>query len=92
MPVLAWPSASHPPVSAKEVREIGRRVQACPHDCLIASLYATRIVAATHMQLRSIGWLLAKWRARRERTILVLDEGAAHRQVGSEHGKGLDKP
>jgi len=69
------PRAVHPPISAKEVREVGRRVQACPHDCLIASLYATRIVAATHMQLRSIGWLLAKWRAKRERTILVLDEG-----------------
>jgi len=70
-----FPRAVRPPVTAKEVREIGRRVQACPHDCLIASLYATRIVAATHMQLRVIGWLLAKWRARRERTILVLDEG-----------------
>jgi len=33
------------------------------------------MVAATHMQLYSIGWLLSKWRARREKTILVLDEG-----------------
>ena len=69
------PRALKPPITAKEVRELGRRFEACPHDCLIASLYSTRIVAATHMQLASIGWLLSKWRARRERAILVLDEG-----------------
>ena len=69
------PRALKPPLTAREVREVGRRFEVCPHDCLIASLYSTRIVAATHMQLSSIGWLLSKWRARREKTILVLDEG-----------------
>jgi hypothetical protein len=69
------PRALKPPLRAKEVREVGRRFEVRPHDCLIAPLHSTRIVAATHMQLSSIGWLLSKWRARREKTILVLDEG-----------------
>jgi len=69
------PRALRPPLTTKDVREVGRRFEVCPHDCLIASLYSTRIAAATHMQLTAIGWLLSKWRARRERTILVLDEG-----------------
>ena len=69
------PRALKPPLTAKEVRELGRRFEVCPHDCLIASLYSTKIVAATHMQLASIGWLLSKWRAKREKTILILDEG-----------------
>ena len=69
------PRALKPPLTAKEVREFGRRFEVCPHDCLTASLHSARIVVATHMQLSSIGWLLSKWRARREKTLLVLDEG-----------------
>jgi len=61
MPILARvPEGCKAADIGKEVREVGRRVQACPHDCLIASLYATRVVAATHMQLNSIGWLLGE--------------------------------
>ena len=73
-----WPSLPRvlrPPLTAKDVRELGRIYQACPHDCLIVSLNGSRIVSATHMQLQSISWLLSKWRAKREKTILVLDEG-----------------
>ena len=69
------PRALKPPLTAKEVKEAGRRFGVCPYECLIASLYSTRIVVATHMQLNTIGWLLSKWRARREKTLLVLDEG-----------------
>jgi DNA excision repair protein ERCC-2 len=69
------PRALKPPLTAKEVRELGRRFEVCPHECLVASLQLARVTAATHMQLSSIGWLLSKWRAKRERTILILDEG-----------------
>jgi DNA excision repair protein ERCC-2 len=62
-------------LTASEVKEAGRRLGSCPHDCLVASMSQSRIVAATHMQLSSISWLLSKWHARREKTILVLDEG-----------------
>lgn len=72
-----WPGVPRAvrPLTVAEVKEVARRLPACPHDCLVASLPAVRSVAATHMQLNAIGWLLAKWRARRERVILVLDEG-----------------
>ena len=69
------PRALRPPLTSKDVREIARRLPACPHSCLVVSMPSARLIAATQMQLRSIGWLLAKWRTRRERTILVLDEG-----------------
>jgi DNA excision repair protein ERCC-2 len=39
------------------------------------SLSSSTSLVATHRQLGLIGWLLAKWRWSRERTILVLDEG-----------------
>jgi len=69
------PRALRPPLTSKDVREIARRLPACPHSCLVVSMPSARLIAATQMQLKSIGWLLAKWRARREKTILVLDEG-----------------
>ncbi|MEM3688064.1 hypothetical protein, partial [Saccharolobus sp.] len=69
------PRALNPPLTVGEVKNIAKRLPACPHDCLIASLTAVKSVVATHMQLNSIAWLLSKWRARRENTILVLDEG-----------------
>jgi len=70
-----YPRVLRPPLTASEVKEAGRRLGSCPHDCLVASMSQSRIVAATHMQLSSISWLLSKWHARREKTILVLDEG-----------------
>ncbi|MEM4545018.1 MAG: helicase C-terminal domain-containing protein [Nitrososphaerota archaeon] len=69
------PRALNPPLTVGEVKNVAKRFPACPHDCLIASLTAVRSAVATHMQLNSIAWLLSKWRARRENTILVLDEG-----------------
>jgi Rad3-related DNA helicase len=41
----------------------------------LLSLTASTALAATHRQLPVIGWLLAKWRWSRERTVLILDEG-----------------
>lgn len=69
------PRAIHPPVSVKELRDVAKRLPACPHDCLVVSLPSARMAAATHKQLSSIGWLLAKWRTTRGRVVLVLDEG-----------------
>jgi len=73
-----WPGLPRvlkPPLTSREVKEFGRRFGVCPHDCLVASMSQSRIVVATHMQLSSISWLLSKWRARKEKTVLILDEG-----------------
>jgi Rad3-related DNA helicase len=69
------PRTLRPPLTVGEIKEVGRRFEVCPYDCLVASLQLARVTAATHMQLSSIGWLLSKWRAKREGTILILDEG-----------------
>ncbi len=69
------PKAIHPPITVKELRDVGSRLPACPHDCLITSLPSSKVVVATHMQLNTIGWLLSKWQVGREKVILVLDEG-----------------
>jgi len=69
------PKVLKPPLTSRDVKEFGRRFGVCPHDCLVASMSQSRIIVATHMQLSSVSWLLSKWRARKEKTILILDEG-----------------
>jgi DNA excision repair protein ERCC-2 len=58
-----------------ELKDVGRKTMTCPYEIQLLSLTASTALAATHRQLPVIGWLLAKWRWSRERTILVLDEG-----------------
>jgi Rad3-related DNA helicase len=58
-----------------ELKDAGARTSTCPYEIQLLSLSASTALVATHRQLGLIGWLLAKWRWSRERTILVLDEG-----------------
>jgi Rad3-related DNA helicase len=58
-----------------ELKDAGSRTSTCPYEIQLLSLSASTALVATHRQLGLIGWLLAKWRWSRERTILVLDEG-----------------
>ncbi len=58
-----------------ELKDAGARTMTCPYEVQLLNLSASTALVATHRQLGLIGWLLAKWRWSRERTILVLDEG-----------------
>jgi Rad3-related DNA helicase len=58
-----------------ELKATGMRTSTCPYEIQLLNLSASTALVATHRQLSLIGWLLAKWRWSRERTILVLDEG-----------------
>jgi Rad3-related DNA helicase len=58
-----------------ELKDAGARTSTCPYEIQLLNLSASTALVATHRQLGLIGWLLAKWRWSRERTILVLDEG-----------------
>ena len=61
--------------TVSELKDAGRKTMTCPYEVQLLSLSASTALVATHRQLGLIGWLLAKWRAGRERIILVLDEG-----------------
>ena len=58
-----------------ELKDFGRKTMTCPYEIQLLSLTASTALAATHRQLPVIGWLLAKWRWSRERTVLIIDEG-----------------
>jgi DNA excision repair protein ERCC-2 len=58
-----------------ELKDVGRKTMTCPYEIQLLSLTASTALAATHRQLPVIGWLLAKWRWSRERTVLIIDEG-----------------
>jgi Rad3-related DNA helicase len=58
-----------------ELKDAGSRTSTCPYEIQLLNLSASTDLVATHRQLGLIGWLLAKWRWSREKTILVLDEG-----------------
>ena len=61
-------------VTVSELRDVGRMTMTCPYEHQTASLSSHLALVATHRQLNSLGWLLARWRARREEVVLVLDE------------------
>jgi hypothetical protein len=61
--------------TVSELKETGLKISTCPYEIQLLSLSSSSSLVATHRQLGLIGWLLAKWRWSRERTILVLDEG-----------------
>jgi DNA excision repair protein ERCC-2 len=61
--------------TVSELKEAGMKTSTCPYEVQLLSLSSSTSLVATHRQLGLIGWLLAKWRWSRERTILVLDEG-----------------
>jgi DNA excision repair protein ERCC-2 len=58
-----------------ELKDVGRKTVTCPYEIQLINMATSTALVATHRQLSLIGWLLAKWRWSRERTILVLDEG-----------------
>ncbi|MEM4384266.1 MAG: helicase C-terminal domain-containing protein [Candidatus Caldarchaeum sp.] len=60
--------------SVGSLKEHGRRLMTCPYEIQMVSIPASKALVATHRQLSVIGWLFAKWRWSRERTLLVLDE------------------
>ena len=61
--------------TVSELKDAGRKTMTCPYEIQLLNLSASTALVATHRQLGLIGWLLAKWRAGRERIMLVLDEG-----------------
>jgi DNA excision repair protein ERCC-2 len=58
-----------------ELKATGMRTSTCPYEMQLINMTASKALVATHRQLGLIGWLLAKWKWSRERTVLVLDEG-----------------
>jgi len=58
-----------------ELKDVGRKTVTCPYEIQLINMATSTALVATHRQLGLIGWLLAKWRWSRERTVLVLDEG-----------------
>lgn len=68
------PRAVGRPMSVAELKELGRRLTTCPHEITTVSTPASKALSATHRQLQLLGWLFAKWRWSKERTILVIDE------------------
>jgi DNA excision repair protein ERCC-2 len=62
-------------VTIGDLKSAGAKTMTCPYEIQLLNLSASIALAATHRQLSLVGWLLAKWRWSRERTILVLDEG-----------------
>jgi DNA excision repair protein ERCC-2 len=61
--------------TVSDLKDAGARTMTCPYEIQLLNLSASSALVATHRQLGLIGWLLAKWRWSRERTMLVLDEG-----------------
>jgi DNA excision repair protein ERCC-2 len=62
-------------VTIGDLKSAGAKTMTCPYEIQLLNLSASTALVATHRQLSLIGWLLAKWRWSRERTVLVLDEG-----------------
>ena len=62
-------------VTIGDLKSAGAKTMTCPYEIQLLSLSSSTALVATHRQLSLIGWLLAKWRWSREKTILVLDEG-----------------
>jgi DNA excision repair protein ERCC-2 len=62
-------------ITVGDLKSAGAKTVTCPYEIQLLNLSASTALVATHRQLSLIGWLLAKWRWSRERTILVLDEG-----------------
>jgi DNA excision repair protein ERCC-2 len=58
-----------------ELKDVGRKTVTCPYEIQLINMASSTALVATHRQLGLVGWLLAKWRWSRERTVLVLDEG-----------------
>jgi DNA excision repair protein ERCC-2 len=58
-----------------ELKATGMRTSTCPYEIQLINMTSSTALVATHRQLSLIGWLLAKWRWSREKTVLVLDEG-----------------
>jgi DNA excision repair protein ERCC-2 len=74
-----WPGRPQKPVSlgsvtVAELKEIGKVRTTCPYELQLKSLPSASFVVATHRQLQAIGWLLGRWRAKREEVLLILDE------------------
>jgi Rad3-related DNA helicase len=62
-------------VTIGDLKDAGAKTTTCPYEIQLLSLSSSTALVATHRQLSLIGWLLAKWRWSRGKTILVLDEG-----------------
>jgi Rad3-related DNA helicase len=62
-------------VTIGDLKGAGAKTMTCPYEIQLLNLSASSAMVATRRQLGLIGWLLAKWRWSREKTILVLDEG-----------------
>jgi DNA excision repair protein ERCC-2 len=62
-------------VTIGDLKSAGAKTMTCPYEIQLLNLSASTALVATHRQLSLIGWLLAKWRWSRERTVLILDEG-----------------
>jgi DNA excision repair protein ERCC-2 len=62
-------------VTIGDLKSAGAKTMTCPYEIQLLNLSASTALVATHRQLALVGWLLAKWRWSREKTILVLDEG-----------------
>ena len=62
-------------ITIGDLKSAGAKTVTCPYEIQLLNLSASTALVATHRQLSLIGWLLAKWRWSREKTILVLDEG-----------------
>ncbi|MFZ8858635.1 MAG: helicase C-terminal domain-containing protein [Candidatus Caldarchaeales archaeon] len=62
-------------VTIGDLKSAGAKTITCPYEIQLLNLSASTALVATHRQLALVGWLLAKWRWSREKTILVLDEG-----------------
>ncbi|MEM1976144.1 MAG: helicase C-terminal domain-containing protein [Candidatus Caldarchaeum sp.] len=69
------PRAVGRPMTVAELKELGGRLTTCPYEITMVSMPSSRALVATHRQLPLLGWLFAKWRTSREKTIMVLDEG-----------------
>jgi DNA excision repair protein ERCC-2 len=62
-------------ITIADLKSAGAKITTCPYEIQLLSLSSSTALAATHRQLPVIGWLLAKWRWSRERTLLIIDEG-----------------
>jgi hypothetical protein len=74
-----WPGRPQKPVSlgsvtVTELKEAGRRFWTCPYEVQLRTLPSTSFLVATHRQLPVVGWLLGRWKAKREGVLLILDE------------------